>query len=241
MEETAPFAEAAGSAATSCGSTPGFSPRRRRLEELDGLVEALAPHRVAIELRSRDWVREAPRQHARMVRRPRRGLRVRRRAAGQQLPDYALRPRRGHPPRPGLPAPARPQHRRYLSGKSVAGRFGWRYEEDELEERSTPRRGMAEQARCTWPSAMTAVTMLRPPPAPRAARPSAGRRGPCGSSRPGGARSRPWCCGPLGHAPQRCARRSTRSRPQPVLSFRGYPSWPGQPGPLVGHLGPDRG
>ena len=35
----------------------------------------------------------------------------------------------------------------YMTGKSVAERFGWRYEEDELEEVAERVRAMAEQAR----------------------------------------------------------------------------------------------
>ena len=58
VEETAPFAEAGRLGSFLVQLTPGFSPRRHRLDELDALVEALAPHRVAIELRNRGWVRE---------------------------------------------------------------------------------------------------------------------------------------------------------------------------------------
>lgn len=35
---------------------PLFAPARHTLEELDGVVEALRPHRLAIELRHADWV-----------------------------------------------------------------------------------------------------------------------------------------------------------------------------------------
>lgn len=35
---------------------PSFSRRNHRLEELDGVVEKLRPHRMAVELRHRDWV-----------------------------------------------------------------------------------------------------------------------------------------------------------------------------------------
>ena len=38
--------------------TPGFSPRKHSLDELDPLLEALAPRRVAVELRNRGWVRD---------------------------------------------------------------------------------------------------------------------------------------------------------------------------------------
>jgi uncharacterized protein YecE (DUF72 family) len=36
--------------------SPSFAPERHRLEELDGLIEKLRPHPLAIELRHRAWV-----------------------------------------------------------------------------------------------------------------------------------------------------------------------------------------
>ena len=125
--------------------TPGFSPRRHRLEELDGLVEALAPHRVAIELRNRGWVREERRDGTL-------GWFADRDVAYVCVDappggNFQIMPSDldAVTPRPGLPAPARPQHRR-LPQRQVGGRarFGWRYEEDELEE-------LARRAE-EWPS-----------------------------------------------------------------------------------------
>ena len=52
----------ASSAPSCCSSRPAFSPGKHKLEELDGLVEALAPHRLAIELRHRGWVRDERRE-----------------------------------------------------------------------------------------------------------------------------------------------------------------------------------
>lgn len=37
-------------------AAPTFSPERNRLEQLDTLIEKLAPHRLAVELRHVDWV-----------------------------------------------------------------------------------------------------------------------------------------------------------------------------------------
>ena len=97
VEETAPLAEAGKLGAYLVQLTPAFGPGRHELDELDGLVAALKPHRVAIELRHRGLgARQAPRVDAALVRRPRRGVRVRRRAAGRALLDHALGPRRGH-------------------------------------------------------------------------------------------------------------------------------------------------
>ena len=42
--------------------TPAFSPRKHRLEELDGLVEILGPHGLAVELRNRNWVEDDRRE-----------------------------------------------------------------------------------------------------------------------------------------------------------------------------------
>ena len=41
---------------------PRFGPKRNRLEELDALVEKLAPHPIAVELRHRGWVEEDARE-----------------------------------------------------------------------------------------------------------------------------------------------------------------------------------
>ncbi len=58
VEETAPLAEAGKLGAYLLQLTPAFAPGRNRLDELDRLVEAFAPHRLAIELRHRGWVRD---------------------------------------------------------------------------------------------------------------------------------------------------------------------------------------
>ena len=147
VEETAPFAEAGRLGTYLVQLTPGFSPRRHRLEELDALVEALAPHRVAIELRNRGWVREE-RRDATL------GWFADREVAyvcvdAPPADNFQIMPS-------DLDAVTHPDlaylrlHGRntdgYLGGKSVAERFGWRYEEDELEELARRVEGMAEQA-----------------------------------------------------------------------------------------------
>ena len=61
MEETAPLAEAGKLGAYLVQLTPAFEPGRHELDELAGLVAALKPHRVAIELRHRGVAaRQAP-------------------------------------------------------------------------------------------------------------------------------------------------------------------------------------
>jgi uncharacterized protein YecE (DUF72 family) len=148
VEETAPLAEAGKLGAYLLQLTPAFAPRTNKLEELDRLVEAFAPHRLAIELRHRGWVREK-----------------RRDATLGWFSDHGVAFVCVDAP-PGDHIPIMPSeldaitrddlayvrlHGRntdgYMTGKSVAERFGWRYEEDELEEVAERVRALAEQAR----------------------------------------------------------------------------------------------
>src|SRR5688572_24209419 len=62
VEETAPLAEAGKLGAYLVQLTPAFGPGRHELDELDGLVEALKPHRLAVELRHSGWVRDKRRE-----------------------------------------------------------------------------------------------------------------------------------------------------------------------------------
>ena len=148
VEETAPLAEAGKLGGFLVQMTPAFSPGKHELAELDGLVEALSPHRVAIELRHRGWVRESRRE----------------RTLGW-FADRGIAFVCVDAP-PGDHIPIMPSeldavtcddlayvrlHGRntdgYMTGKSVAERFGWRYEENELEEVAERVRALAEQAR----------------------------------------------------------------------------------------------
>jgi uncharacterized protein YecE (DUF72 family) len=147
VEETAPMAEADKLGCYLVQLTPAFSPGRHELEELDRMVEAFAPHRVALELRHRGWVRDKRRE------------RTLRWFADQEVAFVSV------DAPPGDHVPIMPSdfgavtrddlaylrlHGRntegYLKGRSVAERFGWRYEDDELEEVATRARTMAEQA-----------------------------------------------------------------------------------------------
>jgi uncharacterized protein YecE (DUF72 family) len=148
VEETAPMAEADKLGCYFVQLTPAFSPGRHELEELDRLVEALAPHRVAVELRHRGWVRDKRRE------------RTLRWFADHEVAFVCV------DAPPGDHVPIMPSdfdavtnddlaylrlHGRntegYLKGRSVAERFGWRYEDDELEEVAERASTMAEQAR----------------------------------------------------------------------------------------------
>jgi uncharacterized protein YecE (DUF72 family) len=147
VEETAPLAEAGKLGAYLLQLTPAFGPGRHKLDELDRVVEAFAPHRVAIELRHRGWVREKRREDTLAwfsehgvafvcVDAP----------AGDQVPimpsdlDAVTRDDLAYIRLHGRNTDG------YLSGTSVAERFGWRYSDEELEGVEERVLGMAEQA-----------------------------------------------------------------------------------------------
>lgn len=148
VEETAPLAEAGKLGSYLVQLTPAFSPAKHELDELDGVVEALAPHRIALELRNRGWVRDERREYTL-------GWFADRGVAfvcvdAPPGDHFSIMPSE-------LDAITRDDlaylrlHGRntngYLKGKSVAERFGWRYEQDELEEVARRVESMAEQAR----------------------------------------------------------------------------------------------
>jgi uncharacterized protein YecE (DUF72 family) len=126
--------------------TPGFKPSAHRLEELEPLVEAVAPRRLALELRHRGWVEEG---------------RVSETLAWCSEHEVAFvcvdAPPGDHfSIMPALDAVTRDDlayvriHGRdtqgYLTGKSVAERFGWVYGDEELEEIASRAGTLAEQA-----------------------------------------------------------------------------------------------
>jgi uncharacterized protein YecE (DUF72 family) len=147
VEETAPLAEAGKLGAYLVQLTPAFAPGRNRLEELDLLVETLAPHRVALELRHRGWVSDRNRGNTL-------GWCSDRDVAfvcvdappGDHVPimpsdlDAVTSDRLAYLRLHGRNTEG------YLKGKSVAERFAWRYADDELEEVAARVRGLAEQA-----------------------------------------------------------------------------------------------
>ena len=126
--------------------TPAFSPGRNRLEELDPLVEAAAPNRLAVELRNRRWVEDE--------------------RAGETLAWFSERgvafvsvdapPGDEIPVMPPIDAVTRDDiaymriHGRnlegYMHGQSVAERFGWIYGDEELREIEGRVRTLAEEA-----------------------------------------------------------------------------------------------
>jgi uncharacterized protein YecE (DUF72 family) len=126
--------------------TPAFSPREHTLDELEPLVRAFAPRVVAVELRHRGWV-EGERAHATF----------------DWLADHGAAfvgvdaPRGDHmtmmPPVDAVTCPKLAYLRAhgrnaegYLTGRSVAERFGWEYSGAELEEIAGRARTLAEDA-----------------------------------------------------------------------------------------------
>jgi uncharacterized protein YecE (DUF72 family) len=146
VEETAPLAEAGKLGAYLVQLTPAFAPHRHELGELDRLVEALAPHPVAVELRHRGWVRDKRIEHTL-------GWFSER---GVTFVCVDAPPGDEIPIMPPLDAVTSDRlaylraHGRntdgYLHGKSVAERFAWRYSDEELEEIGGRVGSLAEQA-----------------------------------------------------------------------------------------------
>ncbi len=145
--------------------TPAFAPGRHRIEELDGLVAALAPHRIAVELRNRGWV-AGERAAKTFTQLSDRGLAfVCVDGPGAVRTEGARGgPERGGPARadagPESPTIMPPvdavtcdqlaylrAHGRnregYLHGRTVAERFGWQYSDAELREIAGRVRGLA--------------------------------------------------------------------------------------------------
>ena len=124
--------------------TPAFSPSRHELDELAPLIDRAAPRRVAVELRHRGWVEDDRAERTFDF--------LSAHAAAFVSVDA---PQEDHVPiMPPIDAVTRDDlaymrahgrnARGYLSGKTVAERFGWVYSDDELEEIAARARGLAE-------------------------------------------------------------------------------------------------
>jgi uncharacterized protein YecE (DUF72 family) len=146
LEAIAPLEEAGKLSSFLVQLTPSFAPGRHQLDELRGLIELAAPRRVAIEFRHRGWMEG---EHAE--------------STLAFLSDVGAAfvavdaPLEKHVPIiPPVDAVTRDDlaylrahgrnARGYLSGKTVAERFGWRYSDGELEEIGVRARGLGEEA-----------------------------------------------------------------------------------------------
>ena len=150
VEETlasvAPLEEAGKFGAFLLQLTPAFSPKDRGLDEVEPLLEALKPRAVAVELRHRGWVEGERAQEAFDFLSEHDAAFV-----GVDAPpgnhmtimppiDAVTNPRLAYLRMHGRDTEG------YLTGKSVAERFGWEYTDDELEEIAGRARSLAEQA-----------------------------------------------------------------------------------------------
>jgi uncharacterized protein YecE (DUF72 family) len=146
VDAVAPLAAAGKLAGFLLQLSPSFSPKAHELQELRPLVERLAPHVTAIELRNRNWVEgerapetlegisdlgaawvgvDAPRAEHFTIMPP-----------VDAVTDERLAYLRAH----GRNADG------YLKGKTVAERFGWEYSDAELEEIAGRATELAETA-----------------------------------------------------------------------------------------------
>ena len=146
LAAVAPLEEAGKFGAFLLQLTPAFSPKDHKLEELDALLEALAPRTIAVELRHRGWVKEERAQQTFEYLSGRNAAFV-----GVDAPPgdhLTIMPPVDAVTNPKL-AYLRAHGRNtdgYLTGRSVAERFGWEYSGEELEEIAGRARNLAEQA-----------------------------------------------------------------------------------------------
>ena len=126
--------------------SPGFAPRCNDLDELAPLVERLAPHPVAIELRRSSWLRGERAEKTLAWMEEHRAVWV-----CTDMPDA------DHltimPPVDAVTSPRLAYFRAhgrnaegYIKGRSVAERFAYRYSDDELNEIGDRAHELAEQA-----------------------------------------------------------------------------------------------
>jgi uncharacterized protein YecE (DUF72 family) len=126
--------------------SPSFSPKAHDLDELRPLIERLAPHTVALELRNRNWVRD---ERARQTLETVSDLGAA--WVGVDAPQaehFTIMPPVDAVTNPEL-AYLRAHGRNaegYLTGRSVAERFGWEYSDAELEEIAGRARELADGA-----------------------------------------------------------------------------------------------
>ncbi|HEY8867237.1 MAG TPA: DUF72 domain-containing protein [Solirubrobacteraceae bacterium] len=129
--------------------SPSFAPKRNELSELDALIERLAPRRVAVELRHRGWVEgeRAPETLAHLSDRGAAFVCV----DAPHGDHLTLMPPVDAVTRDDL-AYVRLHGRNaegYLTGRTVAERFGWDYSDPELKGVRARVQGLAELAQDT--------------------------------------------------------------------------------------------
>jgi uncharacterized protein YecE (DUF72 family) len=146
LESVQPLVDAGKFASFLLQLSPGFAPRCNELDELAPLLERLAPHPVAIELRRSSWVRGKRAEETLEW--------VEAHGAAWVCVDV---PDADHltvmPPLDAVTTPRLAYLRAhgrnaegYIRGRSVAERFAWRYSDDELEEIRARVQELASQA-----------------------------------------------------------------------------------------------
>ena len=144
LEEIAPLTEAGKLSAFLLQLTPAFAPDKHELDELTPLIERLKPHVTAVELRHRGWVDEQRVESTLDYLEEREAAFVCVDAPpGDHVPimppvDAATNHRVAYLRLHGRDTEG------YLTGKTVAERFGWVYTDAELEEVAGRVRGLAE-------------------------------------------------------------------------------------------------
>ena len=128
--------------------SPGFSPRKHQLDELDDLLGALADYRIAIELRNRNWVEGENLEPTLEFFRKRSATLVSVDAPAEK--HFTIMP-------PELNAITNSQlaylrlHGRdahaYTTGKTVAARFNYDYSDKEIDEVADRARDLGTEAR----------------------------------------------------------------------------------------------
>lgn len=126
--------------------SPAFKPGAHELDELGDLVEALAPHPVAVEFRHRAWVKPDRLEHTL-------GWLEDHRAAFVAVDAPSGKPPTMVPPVDAVTradlAYLRAHGRNatgWVKGRSVAERFGYHYDDEELEELAGRAESLAEEA-----------------------------------------------------------------------------------------------
>jgi uncharacterized protein YecE (DUF72 family) len=165
LDAVAPLADHGRFATFLLQLSPGFEPRKHELSELAPLLEHLRPHPVAIELRHRAWVRGERTEQtlgwfeehgAAWV-----GVDAPQGKAPTMMPplDAATRDDVAYLRAHGRNAEG------YMRGRTVAERFGWEYDDDELRELKERIEGLAQEV----PSVRMMFNNNRGSDAPRAA------------------------------------------------------------------------
>jgi uncharacterized protein YecE (DUF72 family) len=128
--------------------SPGFSPRKHELSELDDLLGALGGYRLAVELRNRNWVNDESRETTLDFFRKKGATLVAVDAPAEK--HFTIMP----PEMNAITNPALAylrlhgrDARAYTTGKTVAARFNYDYSDEEIDEVAERARVLAEEAK----------------------------------------------------------------------------------------------